>query len=156
MRDTQREAETQAEGEAGSMQGAQYGTQSPNSRITTWTEVFMHSERGLFIFKDFIHSWHTHTHTEKEREREMQRHRQREKQAPCREPDVGLDPGSPGSRPGPKAGAKPLATQGSLIRNFLGTSALFSTMTKPMCISTNSGTTWGFLFLHILDNISYF
>ena len=45
MRDTQREAETQAEGEAGSMH---------------------------------------------------------------REPDVGFDPGSPGSRPGPKAGAKPL------------------------------------------------
>ena len=35
-------------------------------------------------------------------ERERQRHRQREKQAPCREPDVGLNPGSPGSRPGPK------------------------------------------------------
>ena len=43
----------------------------------------------------------THTHTEKEREREEQRHRQREKQAPCREPDVGLDPETPGSRPGP-------------------------------------------------------
>ena len=41
-------------------------------------------------------------------ERERQRHRQREKQAPCREPDVGLDPWSPGSRPGQKAGAKPL------------------------------------------------
>ena len=25
------------------------------------------------------------------------------KQAPCKEPDVGLDPGSPGSRPEPKA-----------------------------------------------------
>ena len=37
---------------------------------------------------------------------ERQRHRQREKQAACREPDVGLDPGSPGSHPGPKAGAK--------------------------------------------------
>ncbi|XP_048962118.1 WD repeat, SAM and U-box domain-containing protein 1 isoform X2 [Canis lupus dingo] len=37
------------------------------------------------------------------REREMQRHRQREKQAPCREPDVGLDPGTPGSHPRPKA-----------------------------------------------------
>ena len=42
------------------------------------------------------------------RERERQRYRQREKQAPCREPDVGLDPWSPGSHPGPKAGAKPL------------------------------------------------
>ena len=29
--------------------------------------------------------------THRERERERQRHRQREKQAPCREPDVGLD-----------------------------------------------------------------
>ena len=36
------------------------------------------------------------------RERESQRHRQREKQAPCREPDAGLDPGTPGSRPGLK------------------------------------------------------
>ena len=32
--------------------------------------------------------------TETERERERQRHRQREKQAPCREPDMGLDPGA--------------------------------------------------------------
>ena len=29
-----------------------------------------------------------------------------------REPDVGLDPRSPGSRPGPKAGAKPLCHPG--------------------------------------------
>ena len=47
-----------------------------------------------------------------ERERERQRHRQREKQAPCREPDVGLDPGTPGTRPRPKAGAKPLSHPG--------------------------------------------
>ena len=31
--------------------------------------------------------------------------RQREKQAPCREPDAGLDPGTPGSHSGPKADA---------------------------------------------------
>ncbi|XP_048949377.1 mitochondrial inner membrane protease subunit 2 isoform X4 [Canis lupus baileyi] len=37
---------------------------------------------------------------ESHRERERQRHRQREKPAPCREPDVGLDPRSPGSGPG--------------------------------------------------------
>ena len=30
-------------------------------------------------------------------QRERQRHRQREKQASCREPDVGLHSGSPGS-----------------------------------------------------------
>ena len=47
---------------------------------------------------------HTHTHTHTQR----QRHRQREKQAPCRKSDAGLDPGTPGSHPGPKAGAKPL------------------------------------------------
>ena len=28
----------------------------------------------------------------RDRERERQRHRQREKQAPCRDPDAGLDP----------------------------------------------------------------
>ena len=39
--------------------------------------------------------------------RERQRHRQREKQAPCREPDMGFDPGSPGSCTGLKA-APPL------------------------------------------------
>ena len=39
----------------------------------------------------------------RERERERQRHRQREKQAPYREPDVGLDPRSPGSGPRLKA-----------------------------------------------------
>ena len=47
-----------------------------------------------------------------ERERECQRHRQREKQAPCREPDVGLDPRTPGSHSGPKAGAKLLSHPG--------------------------------------------
>ena len=46
-----------------------------------------------------------------ERERERQRHR-REKQAPCQEPDMGLDPRTPGSRPGPKAGVKPLRHPG--------------------------------------------
>ena len=48
-----------------------------------------------FFFKDFIYLFI--------RERERQRPRQREKQAPCREPDVGLEPGSPGSCPGLKA-----------------------------------------------------
>ena len=38
MRDTEREAETQAEGEAGSMQGARCGTQSWVPRITSWAE----------------------------------------------------------------------------------------------------------------------
>ena len=49
---------------------------------------------------------------ERERERERQRHRRRKKQAPCLEPNTGLDPGTPGLRPGPKAGAKPLSHPG--------------------------------------------
>ena len=36
-----------------------------------------------------------------------------------REPDVGFDPGSPGSRPGPKAGAKPLRHPGIPDLKFL-------------------------------------
>ena len=47
-----------------------------------------------------------------EGQRERRRHRQRKKQAPCRETDVGLDPRSPGSRPGPKAGTKLLSHPG--------------------------------------------
>ena len=47
-----------------------------------------------------------------ERERQRQRHRQREKQAPCRKPDVGLNSGTPGSHPGPKAGSKLLRHPG--------------------------------------------
>ena len=52
------------------------------------------------------------TDTERERERERQRHRQREKQSPYREPDVGLDPRTPGWHHGLKAGAKPLSHAG--------------------------------------------
>ena len=41
-------------------------------------------------------------------ERERERHRQREKQAPCRKPDEGLDPRTPGSHPESTADAQPL------------------------------------------------
>lgn len=56
--------------------------------------------------------------TERERERETHRHGQREKQAPCREPDAGLDPRTPGSHCGLKAGAKPLSHPGSPNSNL--------------------------------------
>ena len=40
MRDTEREREeTQAEGEAGSMQGAQCGTRSQDSKIMSWAKA---------------------------------------------------------------------------------------------------------------------
>ena len=41
-----------------------------------------------------------HENTQRgERKRQRHRQREREKQAPCREPDAGLHPGTPGSRP---------------------------------------------------------
>ena len=52
----------------------------------------------------FIHDSH--------REREAETQAEGEAGSKHREPDVGLDPGSPGSRPGPKAGAKPLRHPG--------------------------------------------
>ena len=45
-------------------------------------------------------------------QRQRQRHRQRENQAPCMKPDVGLNPGTPGSHPEPKADAQPLSHPG--------------------------------------------
>ena len=47
-----------------------------------------------------------------EREREAETQAEGEAGSMHWEPDVGFDPGSPGSRPGPKAGAKPLRHPG--------------------------------------------
>ena len=46
------------------------------------------------------------------RDRERQRHMQREKQAPCGEPDMGLNSETPGSCPELKADAQPLSHLG--------------------------------------------
>ena len=62
-----------------------------------------------------------------ERERERQRHRRTEKQAPCREPDAGLDPRTPGSCPGPKAGAKSLSHPGIPVRSIFNHTKLLQT-----------------------------
>ena len=51
--------------------------------------------------------------------RERERYRQREKQAPCREPDAGLDPRTPGSQPEPKADDQPLSHPGVPVSGFL-------------------------------------
>ena len=55
---------------------------------------------------DFFNLFMRHT------ERERQRHRQKEKQSPRRELDAGLNPGTPGSCPEPKADAQPLSHPG--------------------------------------------
>ena len=52
-------------------------------------------------------------------ERERQRHRQREKQAPCSDPDVGLDPGSQGSLPRLQAALNRCATGAALEAVFV-------------------------------------
>ena len=52
------------------------------------------------------------------RDRERERHRQREKQAPYKEPNVGLDPGTPGSCPKSKADAQLLSHPGVPLVNI--------------------------------------
>ena len=47
-----------------------------------------------------------------ERERDAEKQAEGEAGSMHREPDVGFDPGSPGWRPRPKAGAKPLCHPG--------------------------------------------
>ena len=79
----------------------------------------------FYLFKDFIYLFTIDI------ERERGRDRQREKQASRKEPVAGLDPGSPGSRPGPKAGAKPLRHPGIpeqmefKVKNIIFTLATF-------------------------------
>ena len=51
----------------------------------------------------------------RDRKRERQRYGQREKQAPFRKPNVGLDPGTLGSCPEPKADAQLLSHPGVLL-----------------------------------------
>ena len=84
-----------------------------------------HSGLRLFIFIYFYYFFiflrfylFIHRDTQRERERQRHRQRQREQQAPCSEPDVGLDPESPGLHPGPKAGAKPLHHPGIPTSSF--------------------------------------
>ena len=70
----------------------------------------------LFFFKEFYFILFMIV-TEREREAETQAEGG-EAGSMHREPDVGFDPGSPGSRPGPKAGAKPLRHPGIPSSHF--------------------------------------
>ena len=114
----ERAAETQAEGEAGSMHrepDVGLDPVSPGSRpgpkagakslrhpgILYYSFFFLIFFLILFIYDSHI-----------EREREAETQAEGEAGSMHREPDVGFDPGSPGSRPGPKAGAKPLCHPG--------------------------------------------
>ena len=66
----------------------------------------------IYLFFKFLFIYDSH----REREREAETQAEGEAGSMHREPDVGFDPGSPGSRHGPKAGAKPLRHPG--IPNF--------------------------------------
>ena len=67
----------------------------------------------VLSFKDFIYLFM------RKRERERQRHRQREKQTPRRKPDMGLDPGSPGSHPRLQAALNHCTTRATLFCQYL-------------------------------------
>ena len=73
----------------------------------------MQSIDGFFFFFNFLFIYDSH------REREAETQAEGEAGSMHREPDVGFNPGSPGSRPGPKAGAKPLRHPGTPIDGFL-------------------------------------
>ena len=82
--------------------------------ITRKTESKSLQGRRVFIFfKIFIYLFMKDTH------RKRQRHRQREKEAPCGEPDVGLNPRTLGSQSDPKADTQPLSHPDALGRRLL-------------------------------------
>ena len=64
-----------------------------HNNVISWQAVHFYSiSKKVFLvfFKDFIYLFM--------RDPERQRHRQKERQAPCREPDVGLDSRTLGSQ----------------------------------------------------------
>ena len=75
----------------------------------------------LFIFKDFTYLFTTDTERKREAEREA---------GSCMEPDVGLDPGSPGLHPWPKVALNRWATRAAprLLFHFQNLSINCSTL----------------------------
>ena len=67
-----------------------------------------------------------------------------------REPDVGLDPRTPGSRPGPKAALNRWATQAGPVKTFLSVAILVCMYVYPTLI--NKDTMILFLQIIILKN----
>ena len=122
MRDTQRERERQKHRQRekshrqtwDSIPGFQdhaLGWRQTLNRWATQASLLVHFLKRFYLFM---------------RDRERQRHRQREKQAPCKEPDVGLDPRIQGSWPEPKPNAQPLSHPGVPCARFLFRFHVFS------------------------------
>ena len=80
---------------------------SPIRKEQNWAQNA--NQSSFLFFKDFIYLFIHERERERERGRDTGRGRSR---LHGREPNAGLDPGSPGSGPGPKAGAKPLSHLG--------------------------------------------
>ena len=79
----------------------------------------------------------------RDREREREAETQAEGEAaPCREPDVGLDPGTLGSRPELKADAQPLSHPG--VTKILNSEIIFNE--NSICLLSVCPSTEGFLF----------
>ena len=90
----------------------------------------------FLIFYWFIHERH--------------RERQREKQAPCLEPHVGLNPGSPGSRPGLKAALNGWATWAALPFYILKRDCIVNSTTDVFKCSIWVSSWWNNPFNNIL------
>ena len=89
---------------------------------------------GNIIFNFFLRFYLFIHDRERDRQREREAETQAEGEAGSmhREPDVGHDPRSPGSRPGPKAGAKPLRHPGiPIIAIFYYRYSYDSSFTEP-------------------------
>ena len=88
----------------------------------------------FFVFLKIIYLFIHERHTQRER----QRLRQREKQAPRREPNVRLDPRTPGSCPELKVGAQPLSHPvpiACLFRVFgKGTNSSKTSVVSTVCL----------------------
>ena len=74
--------------------------------------IKLEEKKSFLIFLNYLFMIVT------EREREAETQAEGEAGSMYREPDVGLVPGSPGSRPGPKAGAKLLRHPGIPSSHF--------------------------------------
>ena len=72
-------------------------------------------------------------------ERERQRPRQREKQAPCREPDVGFDPGLQDHTLGQRQAPNRCTTQGFPPRH---SSASICDSLLRLCLCLSMGQAW--------------
>ena len=89
-----------------------------------------------------------------EREREAETQAEGEAGSMHRDPDVGFDPGSPGSRPGPKAGAKPLRHPGIPLKFCLHFDMGPSKALRSILILIGASCTWPGLSFYSIVGLS--